>query len=100
MSLETIWAPWRLAYVAKDEQEKNKSVAKKDASQPDCFLCRYRDNPQDDAEQLVLLRGETTFVVFNRFPYNNGHMLIAPQQHLGDLTEIPQEVQAECQQML
>jgi len=98
MSLETIWAPWRLSYVAKDEPSEKKSNTPK--GEKPCFLCQYRESPSDDAENFVLLRGEKTFVVFNRYPYNNGHLLIAPQQHLGDIEEIPVDVQAECQAML
>ncbi|TWT63665.1 HIT family protein [Rubinisphaera italica] len=102
MSLETIWAPWRLDYIAKDEKEESQVEQPEKRVQPksDCFLCDYRQQPQNDKKNHVLLRGEKTFIVFNRFPYNNGHLLIAPQEHLGDLTEIPVDVQAECQAML
>ena len=66
-----------------------------------CFLCRYHKQPaEQDRENLLLIRGERACVVFNRFPYNNGHMLVAPLDHIGDLTEIPVETQAECQELL
>ncbi len=98
MSMETIWAPWRLAYVAREE-----SPAETQAPAPsqECFLCRYRDEPaENDRQNLVLLRGKQAFVVFNRYPYNNGHLLVTPLSHLGDLADIPTDVQAECQQLL
>jgi len=52
-----------------------------------CFLCDYVGAPDRDAENLVLWRTERSIVVFNRFPYNNGHMLIAPQRHIAELDE-------------
>lgn len=102
MAMETIWAPWRLAYIKQD------AAPPQPAPQPStpcsdetCFLCRYWDSPTtDDAENLVICRSEQAFVVLNRFPYNNGHLLIAPRFHQGDLTEIAPDVQAECQQLL
>jgi ATP adenylyltransferase len=81
MSLETLWAPWRLDYI------KNPDRAPPQASDG-CFLCRYRDESGNDAENYVVLRGTTCFVVLNRFPYNNGHLLIAPLAHKGTLDEL------------
>lgn len=96
--LDTIWAPWRLAYVAKDE--KAEPLQPREEEEP-CFLCRYHKQPVErDRENLLLIRGKRACVVFNRFPYNNGHMLVAPLDHIGDLTEIPVETQAECQELL
>ncbi|MCA8988101.1 MAG: HIT domain-containing protein [Planctomycetaceae bacterium] len=92
--METIWAPWRLAYIEQD------APAPQPKPESGCFLCSYRDQPEEDARNLVLHRGKHAFIVFNRYPYNNGHLLIAPQGHLGDLTEIPAETQAECQELL
>lgn len=81
MSLDTLWAPWRLDYI------KNPDRTPSPASDG-CFLCRYRDEPASDAENYVVLRGTTCFVVLNRFPYNNGHLLIAPLAHKGTLDEL------------
>lgn len=98
MSMETIWAPWRLAYVAREESP---AETRAPAPSQDCFLCRYRDEPvENDRRNLVLHRGKQAFVVFNRYPYNNGHLLVTPLSHLGDLADIPTDVQAECQQLL
>jgi ATP adenylyltransferase len=49
-----------------------------------CFLCRALDEDQKP-ERLVLWRNETSFALLNRWPYNNGHVLVAPVQHVGDL---------------
>ncbi len=75
MQLDNIWAPWRIKYI-------------QELSQPsECFICDYIKTPEDDEENLVLWRTEKSVVTFNRFPYNNGHLLIAPLRHIPDLNE-------------
>ncbi len=88
MSNEQIWAPWRLSYIKADKSPK-----------PGCFLCEYRDDDQD-AENLVVLRGTTSFVVMNRFPYNNGHLLVAPLAHKASLQELEDDELLECGKQL
>jgi len=53
----------------------------------DCFICHDLKNPQDDGKNLVLWRSDTSIVILNRFPYNNGHLLIAPARHIPDLDQ-------------
>lgn len=82
MSHETLWAPWRLNYIV--------SAVDKDAAdkpQAGCFLCRYRDDTRD-AENYVVDRSEHSLIVLNRFPYNNGHLLIAPREHKATFEEL------------
>jgi len=57
------------------------------AQKSPCFLCDYIRTPQQDGENLVLWRTERGLVVLNRFPYNNGHLLIAPLRHIATLRE-------------
>lgn len=93
MTHRQLWAPWRLAYVAKTELP----------GQPrsECFLCDDRDaSPEHDRDNLVVLRGEHAIVVLNRFPYNNGHLLVAPKAHQGDLLELNDAELLECQHLL
>jgi ATP adenylyltransferase len=78
---ERLWAPWRLAYVATASKDG-------DAHEAGCFLCRDRDDPKHDAENFVISRGEHTLTVLNRFPYNNGHVLVAPLAHKAALDEL------------
>ena len=78
--MENLWAPWRHQYVAtKPPPTPNDS----------CFICRgLRES--DDRGNLIAHRGELATVVLNRFPYNNGHLLIAPKAHKAtpaDLTD-------------
>ena len=90
MSSDTLWAPWRLDYIKQPDR-------KPEPQADGCFLCRYRDTPADDAENFVVLRGETTFVVLNRFPYNNGHLLVAPLAHVGTLDALSDATLLELQ---
>ena len=82
MSHEQIWAPWRLAYIVQPKREST------DEEPKGCFLCRYGDTPSDDASHSVLTRTSRSIALLNRFPYNNGHTLVAPLEHLGDITDL------------
>ena len=85
MSNEQLWAPWRIGYI----------TAPKDAKPAKCFLCACRDG-SDDRANLVVARGEHTIVVLNRFPYNNGHVLISPREHRSELEDLAPDVLQEC----
>lgn len=90
MSYDTLWAPWRLSYVTSTDEPR----------QEGCFLCRFRDAPADDVPNLVVKRGETCSVVLNRYPYNNGHLLVAPYAHKASLTELTDTELLESQQLI
>ncbi len=79
MQGKNLWAPWRIEYI-RGLQEKS-----------DCFICDYAGDAKQDEENLVLWRTENCLVVFNRFPYNNGHLMIAPVRHIGDIDEASDE---------
>ena len=75
MARKNLWAPWRIKYI-------------QGLSEPgDCFICEINKNPQDDDKNLVLWRSSCCIVMLNRFPYNNGHLLIAPARHISDLDQ-------------
>jgi ATP adenylyltransferase len=76
--MDQLWAPWRLAYV---------TVAKEPSPDEPCFLCHGLAS-SDDRGNLVALRTPHSLVVLNKFPYNNGHLLVAPRQHKGRLDEL------------
>ena len=77
--VERIWAPWRAQYI--------KDAATKTGGDSSCFLCRALAD-DDDRANLVAWRGAHSVVVLNRFPYNNGHLLVAPRVHRGLLHEL------------
>lgn len=88
--MDQLWAPWRLSYVA---------TAKPPSAGDACFICTaLADN--DDRKHLLALRTPQSAVVLNRFPYNNGHLLIAPQQHKGRLDELTADELLETMETL
>jgi ATP adenylyltransferase len=76
--MDQLWAPWRLAYV---------TTAKDAADGGDCFICRGLAG-SDDRANLIVHRGPRCVVVLNRFPYNNGHLLVAPRAHKPALDDL------------
>ena len=86
MANHRIWAPWRLAYV-KD--------ASKDMEE-DCIFCALpAKGAEHDEENLIVHRGEKNFVILNRFPYTNGHLMVAPYAHTATLPEVDAATLAE-----
>jgi len=77
VSQEKLWAPWRMSYVSSPTTPDDDG----------CFLCRYIASGNDE-KNLVVGRGDHSITVLNRFPYNNGHLLIAPLSHKGSLEEL------------
>ncbi|MCG3127036.1 MAG: AP-4-A phosphorylase [Phycisphaerae bacterium] len=75
-----LWAPWRMQYIRGTGQP----------AEGGCFLCAYRDAAGDDRANLVLHRDEHALVLLNRFPYTNGHVLIAPLEHAPSLAALPE----------
>jgi ATP adenylyltransferase len=81
---ERIWAPWRLEYV-------------KDASKDDEQGCIFCAKPAegDDEANLIVHRGDRCFVILNRYPYTNGHLMIAPFEHVATVTDLDADTVAE-----
>ena len=78
-SNKNLWAPWRMEYIRSLDNEREDDG---------CFLCRDWEHPERDQEHHVIWRGTSTFAVMNRFPYTNGHLMIAHAGHTGDLTSL------------
>jgi ATP adenylyltransferase len=77
--MEQIWAPWRIKYI---------QTAK--AGVEGCILC---DKPKEnnDEENYILYRGEKNFIILNSYPYNPGHLMVAPYRHVASLEELTKE---------
>lgn len=79
--MKQLWAPWRMAYILSGDEPAE-----------ECIFCafpargreRYRDH-------LILCSTDTSFVIMNRFPYNNGHVMVVPRRHVGDPEHLPDE---------
>ena len=83
--MDRLWAPWRIDYI-KSEKEKG------------CIFC---DKPAegDDRSMLILYRGENSFVIMNLYPYNNGHLMIAPYQHTDSTHELNSSSRSEIMEL-
>jgi ATP adenylyltransferase len=86
---QNVWAPWRMEYIRSMEDH---------ADDVGCFLCNYWQHPEDDDANFVIWRRRHVLVVMNRFPYTNGHLLIAPATHEGDLLALGDETLHALQQ--
>ena len=74
-----LWAPWRSEYI--------RSLGEK-ADDEDCFLCSYAADQAHDPQNRVIYRSTGFLTVMNRYPYTNGHLMIAPLRHAGTLDEL------------
>ena len=67
-----------------------------DKKSESCVFCqKLAQGPENDHENYVLFRGEHAFVVLNLYPYNNGHLMVLPYDHIASLEDLPLDVQAE-----
>ncbi len=84
--MKRLWTPWRIAYLK----------APKGAETGGCIFCdKIRADPSKDRENLLLLRGQRAFVTMNLYPYTNGHLMVAPNEHRGELEALDGETLKE-----
>lgn len=79
--MERIWAPWRIEYILSEKPE-------------ECIFCEKQKQDRD-RENLILYRAERNFVLMNLYPYNNGHLMVAPYVHVHNLEELDSEAALE-----
>lgn len=94
---EQLWAPWRLGYIkgGKGAAESPRDLDLPPDADPGCFICRaLADN--DDRANLVVRRGPNTVAILNRYPYNNGHLLVACRRHAGRLDQLDAQTHLEA----
>ena len=72
--MERLWAPWRLEYIKSADEEQG------------CVFCAAVDG--DDEERLVVHRGSRAIVLLNKFPYASGHLMVAPNRHVGEFGDL------------
>lgn len=79
-NFEHVWAPWRMEYIHMAPEDKPKG----------CIFC---NKPKDDKDEddLILYRGKSVFVIMNRYPYNNGHLMVVPYRHLSDYNDLTKD---------
>ena len=77
--MDHLWTPWRYRYVTSSEASGSTQAG-------GCLFCN-KSSASDDRKNYVLLRAELNFVLLNIYPYNNGHMMIAPYAHVATLED-------------
>ena len=84
--MERLWAPWRAEYILSSKEK-------------DCIFCSYL-REDNDRDNLILLRGKHSFIIMNRYPYNSGHLMVAPNSHKARLDELTKDEYTEMFEML
>jgi ATP adenylyltransferase len=84
--MDRLWSPWRYRYVS--------TTSQKDA----CIFCS-KPAANDDAAHSIVLRAERNFVLLNLYPYTNGHLMIAPYEHVSRLVDAQPETMAEMMRL-
>ena len=80
-----LWAPWRIEYI----------ISSKDGS---CFLCGKKEKDGKD-EDMIIFRGEKILVILNMYPYNSGHLMIAPYRHVNTYSKLDLEERTEISEL-
>jgi ATP adenylyltransferase len=75
--MEHLWAPWRMKYILSEKGG-------------ECIFC-VTSSRREDRKRLILYRSKLSIIIMNRFPYNNGHVMVAPMTHAGHLEDLSLE---------
>jgi ATP adenylyltransferase len=86
--MEKLWAPWRLEYIQKAEHDTQ-----------GCIFCLTPKEARDE-DNLIVYRSNLSFVIMNKYPYNNGHVMIVPYMHESDLTRLSDEILLDIQHLI
>ena len=82
--VDRLWTPWRMAYIKGEERH------------PSCIFCDFPSQEEaNDESNLIVARGDLAFVILNKFPYNTGHLMVAPFRHTGAWETLSPEELAE-----
>lgn len=89
MTADRMWAPWRLEYIKQPRPA---------GGEEECIFCT-KPAQTDDEDTYIVHRGERAFVILNAYPYNNGHLMVAPFTHVGSVSTIDDETSLEMMQL-
>lgn len=84
--MERLWSPWRGEYIASGGA---------DLKADRCIFCEIYAEPASDEKNFVVYRGTKCYALLNLYPYISGHLLIVPNEHLGELETSPKEITDE-----
>ena len=87
--MEKLWAPWRYEYIKKIASE-NQNV---------CLFCKVVSENNDD-KNLIVYRGNKVYIMLNRYPYNNGHLMVIPYNHFSEISMLSDEEMFEMMKLL
>lgn len=79
--MKMLWAPWRLKYITGDKEE-------------GCIFCK-KPKEGNDKDNLILYTGETSFIIMNRYPYSNGHLMTVPYKHTNNFSDLTPDERLE-----
>ena len=84
--MDNLWAPWRMEYILGEDKQQG------------CILCLDKNGP--DPQRLVLRADDVFLVMMNKYPYINGHLLVAPKRHVAGLEDLTSEEMADLLKMV
>jgi ATP adenylyltransferase len=87
--MERLWAPWRMEYIGQAREGKDQG----------CLFCE-KPKEGDDEKALIVARSELSFAMLNRYPYNSGHLMVAPFRHVGELEKVEDDESLDVQRLL
>ncbi len=85
--MEQLFAPWRMSFIEKHDDSKG------------CVLCQILSEVDSAKEPQILKVGKHAYVVMNKFPYSNGHLMVVPKRHEGDWLNLNSEELLELNQL-
>jgi ATP adenylyltransferase len=88
--MEQLYTPWRREYVTAGESKKIEGCV---------FCATFKDDVAGDRKNYLIYRGKATFVIMNIYPYNIGHLMILPHEHVSTLVDMSSEAQKEMMQL-
>jgi ATP adenylyltransferase len=87
--MERLWAPWRMEYIGHAREGEDQG----------CLFCE-KPKEGDDEQALIVARSELSFAMLNRYPYNSGHLMVAPFRHVGELEAVEDDESLDMQQLM
>ncbi|MGH2663584.1 MAG: HIT family protein [Actinomycetota bacterium] len=87
--MERLWAPWRMEYIG----------SAREGGEQGCIFCE-KPKEGDDERVYILARTELSFAILNTYPYNSGHLMVAPFRHEGDLENLKEDELLDLQRLI
>ena len=84
--MKNLWSPWRSEYIESFKNENDKS---------ECIFCSNAKLDENDSANLLVKKSELTFSMLNLYPYNNGHLMVIPYKHTGEITDLTEDESLE-----